>query len=267
MLETARIAVAASVPQECSSIGRAPVSKTGGRRFEPCHSCQLNQAVSSTLHRTIQERGLESDPNGSRLQKARRECADDVCHRRVSGLLAFPFGVVPQGTPRPRRTPLAAVTATIGYGAGEDLKPTTRVPSSISSRATPWSPSGLPGAFSIRFIGLAQSRPWCSVKEAIRIELTANFSDFSRARALASSSVDAMRREVPRPHNMKIPGTKGPILVLGRCSLMRGGIARLRLLKGLDGRVLIYFSNFTEILWIASCTRYRWISAAPSRTL
>src|SRR5260221_10029062 len=25
--------------QECSSIGRAPVSKTGGRRFEPCHSC------------------------------------------------------------------------------------------------------------------------------------------------------------------------------------------------------------------------------------
>src|SRR5262249_18731060 len=22
------------------SIGRAPVSKTGGRRFEPCHSCQ-----------------------------------------------------------------------------------------------------------------------------------------------------------------------------------------------------------------------------------
>ena len=27
--------------QECSSIGRAPVSKTGGRRFEPCHSCHL----------------------------------------------------------------------------------------------------------------------------------------------------------------------------------------------------------------------------------
>src|SRR5690348_6077608 len=42
MLETARISSAASVPQECSSIGRAPVSKTGGRRFEPCHSCQPN---------------------------------------------------------------------------------------------------------------------------------------------------------------------------------------------------------------------------------
>src|SRR5215475_3950746 len=40
MLETARIEAASSVPQECSSIGRAPVSKTGGRRFEPCHSCQ-----------------------------------------------------------------------------------------------------------------------------------------------------------------------------------------------------------------------------------
>ena len=29
-----------SLPEECSSIGRAPVSKTGGCRFEPCHSCQ-----------------------------------------------------------------------------------------------------------------------------------------------------------------------------------------------------------------------------------
>src|ERR1700760_1661030 len=45
MLETARTADAASVPQECSSIGRAPVSKTGGRRFEPCHSCQRFQAL------------------------------------------------------------------------------------------------------------------------------------------------------------------------------------------------------------------------------
>src|SRR6185312_16849913 len=42
MLQTARIVSAASIPQECSSIGRAPVSKTGGRRFEPCHSCQLS---------------------------------------------------------------------------------------------------------------------------------------------------------------------------------------------------------------------------------
>ena len=197
MLETARIAVAASVPQECSSIGRAPVSKTGGRRFEPYHSCQLNQAVSSTLCRTVRERGPKLDPNGSRLQEARCQCAYDARHRHVSGLLAFPFSVVPQGT------------ATIGYRAGEDLKPTTRVPSSASSKATPWSPSGLSAAFSLRFIGLARSTPfrsavdraelnvtwaWCSVKEAIRIELAVNFSNFSRARALTPRSVGAMRR-------------------------------------------------------------------------
>src|SRR6185503_7126424 len=39
MLETARTGACAGSLQECSSIGRAPVSKTGGRRFEPCHSC------------------------------------------------------------------------------------------------------------------------------------------------------------------------------------------------------------------------------------
>ena len=32
-------------PQECSSIGRAPVSKTGGCRFESCHSCQLSRQL------------------------------------------------------------------------------------------------------------------------------------------------------------------------------------------------------------------------------
>src|SRR5205814_263184 len=41
MLETARISGDAGSLQECSSIGRAPVSKTGGRRFEPYHSCHL----------------------------------------------------------------------------------------------------------------------------------------------------------------------------------------------------------------------------------
>ena len=46
MLETARNGGDAGFPQECSSIGRAPVSKTGGRRFEPCHSCQQNQILS-----------------------------------------------------------------------------------------------------------------------------------------------------------------------------------------------------------------------------
>src|ERR1700733_7571272 len=45
MLETARNGGTAAFPQECSSIGRAPVSKTGGRRFEPCHSCQRDQRV------------------------------------------------------------------------------------------------------------------------------------------------------------------------------------------------------------------------------
>ena len=45
MLETARIEADSTVPQECSSIGRAPVSKTGGRRFEPCHSCQRYQRL------------------------------------------------------------------------------------------------------------------------------------------------------------------------------------------------------------------------------
>ena len=49
MLETARIGGDAGSLQECSSIGRAPVSKTGGRRFEPCHSCQLNQALDLDL--------------------------------------------------------------------------------------------------------------------------------------------------------------------------------------------------------------------------
>src|SRR5580700_11587548 len=33
--------VGSSRPQECSSMARAPVSKTGGCRFESCHSCQL----------------------------------------------------------------------------------------------------------------------------------------------------------------------------------------------------------------------------------
>src|SRR5581483_1380793 len=49
MLETARIEAASSVPQECSSIGRAPVSKTGGRRFEPYHSCQQIKDLSRHL--------------------------------------------------------------------------------------------------------------------------------------------------------------------------------------------------------------------------
>jgi hypothetical protein len=30
-------------------MARAPVSKTGGCRFESCHSCQLNQALSVIL--------------------------------------------------------------------------------------------------------------------------------------------------------------------------------------------------------------------------
>src|SRR5690349_21792212 len=45
MLETARTDACAGSLQECSSIGRAPVSKTGGRRFEPCHSCQRFQRL------------------------------------------------------------------------------------------------------------------------------------------------------------------------------------------------------------------------------
>jgi hypothetical protein len=32
------------LPEECSSIGRAPVSKTGGWGFESLHSCQWDQA-------------------------------------------------------------------------------------------------------------------------------------------------------------------------------------------------------------------------------
>jgi hypothetical protein len=32
-----------SLSEECSSMARAPVSKTGGCRFESCHSCQQNQ--------------------------------------------------------------------------------------------------------------------------------------------------------------------------------------------------------------------------------
>ena len=40
MLETARIGGDAGSLQGCSSVGRVPVSKTGCRRFEPCHPCQ-----------------------------------------------------------------------------------------------------------------------------------------------------------------------------------------------------------------------------------
>ena len=40
--------VRAPDPQECSSIGRAPVSKTGGCRFESCHSCQYFNGLSIT---------------------------------------------------------------------------------------------------------------------------------------------------------------------------------------------------------------------------
>ena len=36
--------------QECSSIGRAPVSKTGGWGFEPLHSCQMKgQCIQSPI--------------------------------------------------------------------------------------------------------------------------------------------------------------------------------------------------------------------------
>ena len=41
-----------SLPEECSSIGRAPVSKTGGRGFEPLQPCQDLVAVSYT-HLTL----------------------------------------------------------------------------------------------------------------------------------------------------------------------------------------------------------------------
>src|SRR5438093_12588120 len=51
MLETARTGARVGSLQECSSIGRAPVSKTGGRRFEPCHSCQLNQILKPIFRR------------------------------------------------------------------------------------------------------------------------------------------------------------------------------------------------------------------------
>ena len=55
MLETARIGGDAGSLQECSSIGRAPVSKTGGRRFEPCHSCQINQILSCRSSSTARQ--------------------------------------------------------------------------------------------------------------------------------------------------------------------------------------------------------------------
>ena len=35
--------------QECSSIGRAPVSKTGGWGFEPLHSCHYNVKQNTVL--------------------------------------------------------------------------------------------------------------------------------------------------------------------------------------------------------------------------
>ena len=43
-----------SRPQECSSMARAPVSKTGGCRFESCHSCQSEKNILQDQRSSVQ---------------------------------------------------------------------------------------------------------------------------------------------------------------------------------------------------------------------
>ena len=64
--------------QECSSTGRAPVSKTGGCRFEPCHSCQPFQAF---LIRTKPVRGLSWTQLGPNLDPTWTQRADACAAR------------------------------------------------------------------------------------------------------------------------------------------------------------------------------------------
>ena len=66
--------------QECSSIGRAPVSKTGGRRFEPCHSCQLNQIL--RLVPKITSDPARSRPWGRPIREATPSDSLDSMDRR-----------------------------------------------------------------------------------------------------------------------------------------------------------------------------------------
>ena len=62
-------------PQECSSAGRAPVSKTGCRRFEPGHSCHsFHDLRSSPVDR---HRFEHADPFRARRALARRRRRND----------------------------------------------------------------------------------------------------------------------------------------------------------------------------------------------
>jgi hypothetical protein len=52
-------------------MARAPVSKTGGCRFESCHSCQAYQALARLSLRTKGVQSLALDPSWT--QSARTE--------------------------------------------------------------------------------------------------------------------------------------------------------------------------------------------------
>src|SRR3954469_20796892 len=74
-------------PQECSSLARAPVSKTGGCRFESCHSCQPNALL---LHRHSRSLGglrerragpFERDLERAAIKRAHLRGAERVCQR------------------------------------------------------------------------------------------------------------------------------------------------------------------------------------------
>jgi hypothetical protein len=67
MLETARTSRDAGSLQECSSIGRAPVSKTGGRRFEPCHSCQISCQIFCQISRWFSSAHFQQQTTNNKL--------------------------------------------------------------------------------------------------------------------------------------------------------------------------------------------------------
>src|SRR5882724_6794030 len=91
MLETARASGDARPAQECSSIGRAPVSKTGGRRFEPCHSCQL-------LPNNLKRLAEVPDPGHDRSQLLDERAAAIL--QRPERLVAGDLGEHPVVIPR-----------------------------------------------------------------------------------------------------------------------------------------------------------------------
>src|SRR5664279_859260 len=83
-------------PQECSSIGRAPVSKTGGCRFESCHSCQCFHGFSSERRWNVYRPGPNLDPT-AKMDALSRARLKDARKSLEHGLSLIPvFRAFPQ---------------------------------------------------------------------------------------------------------------------------------------------------------------------------